>query len=256
MGLIKRVIQTIEDRREKILAGGVNCIPSPFRTFRYDFPGVELGTYYLISGASKSSKSKLTNFLFLFNTVLYAYYHPDLVRIKIFYALLEEKAENITMKFICYILFMLSGQKIRIDIKTLKSVDRNRIVSSDIIELMKTLEYQSILNFFEDHVEFIPDRNPTGIFHTVQRYAVSHGIEHKKNIDGYDKPVFDYYEPNDNDEYVLCIVDHVSLISTERGMDLRESIKKLSEYLKIIRNKYNYIPVVVQQQNSKYKLEL
>ena len=33
-------------------------------------------------------------------------------------------------------------------------------------------------------------------------------------------------------------------------MDLRNSIKKLSEYLKIVRNKYNYIPVVVQQQNS------
>ena len=250
MSLIQRVISSIEERREKILKGGVNCIPSPFLTFRYDFPGIELGTYYLISGGAKSSKSKITNFIFLFNAVLFAYNHPELVRLKVFYALLEEKAENITMKFICYLLFELSGHRIRIDIKTLKSVDEHRMVSPEIIELMKTIEYQSILNFFEEHVVFIPDRNPTGIFNVLERYAKENGTIHKKKVDGYEKEVFDYYEPNDPDEYVLCITDHVGLITTERGWDLRESIKKLSEYFKIVRNKYNYIPVVVQQQNS------
>ena len=254
MGLIQRVIQTVEDRREKILQGGVNCIPSPFDCFRYDFPGIELGTYYLISGAAKASKSKITNFIFLFNTVLYAYYHPELVRLKIFYALLEEKAENITMKFICYLLFHLSGHRIRIDIKTLKSVDENRIVQPEIIELIKSLEYQSILNFFEDHVVFIPDRNPTGIYNAVEKYAKDNGTIHTKKVEGFEKEVFDYYVPNDKDDYVLCIIDHIGLISTERGWDLRNSIKKLSEYLKILRNKYNHIPVVVQQQNSKQKL--
>lgn len=211
MSLVQRVIRTIEERRDRILNGGVNCIPSPFEPFRYDFPGVELGTYYLISGAAKASKSKITNFLFLYNTVLYAYYHPELVRLKIFYALLEEKAENITMKFICYLLFELSGHRIRIDIKTLKSVDKDRIVSPDIIELTKNFEYQSILQFFEEHVVFIQDRNPTGIFNTVERYAVENGTIHKKSIEGYGKDVFDYYVPNDPDEYVLCIIDHIGL---------------------------------------------
>lgn len=250
MSLIDRVLLSAKERRERILSGKVNCIPSPFNTFRYDFPGVELGTYYLISGGAKASKSKITNFLFLYNTILYAYYHPDLVKVKIFYALLEEKAENITGKFICYLLFKLSGGKIRIDIKTFKSVDEGRLLSSDILELLNTLEYRSILNFFEDHVVFLQDRNPTGIYHTLEKYAKDNGTIHRKRVEGYDKEVFDYYEPNNPDEYVLCIVDHIGLISTERGMDLRNSIKKLSEYLKIIRNKYNYIPVVVQQQNS------
>lgn len=250
MSLIQRVLNTAKDRRERILSGKVNCIPSPFKTFRYDFPGTELGTYYLISGGAKSSKSKLTNFLFLFNTVIYAYEHPELVRLKIFYALLEEKAENITGKFICYLLYRLSKGKIRIDIKTFKSVDEGRILSADILELLSTIEYQAILNFYEDHVVFIPDRNPTGIYHTLEKYAEANGTIHRKKVEGYEKEVFDYYEPNDPDEYVMCIIDHIGLISTERNMDLRNSIKKLSEYMKIVRNKYNYIPVVVQQQNS------
>lgn len=250
MSLIQRVLENAKERREKILSGKVNCIPSPFKTFRYDFPGVELGTYYLVSGGAKSSKSKITNFLFLFNSILYAYNHPDLVRLKVFYALLEEKAESITGKFICYLLYILSDRKIRIDIKTFKSVDEDRILSPEILQLLGTLEYQSILRFFEEHVVFIPDRNPTGVYHTLEKYAEANGTIHKKKVEGYEKEIFDYYEPNDPDEYVLCIIDHISLISCERGMDLRNSIKKLSEYLKIVRNKYNYIPVVVQQQNS------
>ena len=250
MSLIQRVLQNATERRERILSGKGNCIPSPFKTCRYDFPGGELGTYYLISGGAKSSKSKITNFLFLFNSVIYAYNHPELVRLKVFYALLEEKAENITGKFICYLLYILSDKKIRIDIKTFKSVDTDRVLPKEILDLLNTLEYQSILQFFEDHVVFIPDRNPTGVYHTLEKYAEANGTIHKKKIEGYDKEIFDYYEPNDPDEYVLCIVDHISLISCERGMDLRNSIKKLSEYMKIVRNKYNYIPVVVQQQNS------
>lgn len=250
MSLIQRVLENAKERREKILSGKVNCIPSPFKTFRYDFPGVELGTYYLVSGGAKSSKSKITNFLFLFNSILYAYHHPELVRLKVFYALLEEKAENITGKFICYLLYVLSDKKIRIDIKTFKSVDEDRILSPEILQLLGTLEYQSILRFFEEHVVFIPDRNPTGVYHTLEKYAEANGTIHRKKVEGYEKEIFDYYEPNDPDEYVLCIIDHISLISCERGMDLRNSIKKLSEYLKIVRNKYNYIPVVVQQQNS------
>lgn len=250
MSLIQRVLENAKERRVKILSGKVNCIPSPFKTFRYDFPGVELGTYYLVSGGAKSSKSKITNFLFLFNSILYAYHHPELVRLKVFYALLEEKAENITGKFICYLLYILSDKKIRIDIKTFKSVDEDRILSPEILELLGTLEYQSILKFFEEHVVFIPDRNPTGVYHTLEKYAEANGTIHRKKVEGYEKEIFDYYEPNDPDEYVLCIIDHISLISCERSMDLRNSIKKLSEYLKIVRNKYNYIPVVVQQQNS------
>lgn len=251
-GLRQRVMCSIQDRRDKILNGGVNCIPIPstLNPFRYDLPGVEQATYYLVSGGAKSSKTKITNFLFLYNSILYAYYHPELVRVKIFHVLLEETAENVMMKFICYLLQDLSGHKIRMDIKTLKSVDDKRIVPKEIIDLINTPQYQDILAFFEEHVVFIPDRNPTGIYNTVKKYAMTHGVEHRKKVEGFDGDVFDYYKPNDPDEYVLCIIDHISLISTERGMDLRESINKLSEYMKIIRNHYGYIPVVVQQQNS------
>lgn len=49
-----RVIKQLKDRREKVLAGKVNVIPSPFKRFRNDFLGVEQGRFYLITGNAKS----------------------------------------------------------------------------------------------------------------------------------------------------------------------------------------------------------
>jgi hypothetical protein len=248
MCLVDRTIKFIEERKRRLDCGKINCIPSPLKKFKYDFPGTEQATYYLISGGAKASKSKFTNFIFLFNTILFIYDNPDLIRLKVFYALLEETKMNIMMKFMCYVLYV--KYKIRIDIKELKSIEKGRSVEPEIIDTIKSVEMQSILRFFEEHIEWIPDRNPTGIFNTLEKYAESHGIIHKKWNEHLQKEKFDWYEPNDPDEYVLCIIDHIGLISTERGFDLRESIKKLSEYLKILRNKYGYSPVVVQQQNS------
>lgn len=54
MSLIQRVLGNLEERRERILRGDINCIPSPFKSFRSDFPGIEQGKYYCVSGASKS----------------------------------------------------------------------------------------------------------------------------------------------------------------------------------------------------------
>lgn len=41
----------------------------------------------------------------------------------------------------------------------------------------------------------------------------------------------------------------MNLIDTERGMTLKQSMDKLSEYLaKYLRNRYKFSPVVIQQQ--------
>lgn len=254
MSLRQRVFDTIKERKQRVLNGFINCIPSPLTAFKYDYPGVERATYYLVSGGSKSSKTKITNFLFVYAPILYAFHHQDKVRVRLFIVLLEETKEAITMKFICYLLFVLYRK--RVDIKTLKSVDEDRVVPDDVLELIHGPEITAILDFFEEHVTFIPDRNPTGIFNTLKDYAKNHGKIHKKKVEGFEQEVFDYYEPDDPDEYVLCVVDHVSRLSEERGMDLRMTIKKMSEYMMIVRNKYGYSPVIIQQQNSKYKLEL
>lgn len=140
----------------------------------------------------------------------------------------------------------------------LQSISKENIVEEETLRILNSLEYRSILDFFEDHVHFITERNPTGYYKTIRRYAEEAGTIHKKVITienketgvKQEKEVFDYYEPKDPDEYVISIYDHVSLCEQERNMTLKQCIDKLAEYSMIFRNHYNYIPVIVQQQNQ------
>jgi len=258
MSLKERVLQKLEENRERVLSGKVNCIPSPFDRFRTDFVGIKKGCYYLISGGAKSGKTKITSLLFVYSPLLYAYEHPDQVKVKIFYYALEETKEEIMTKFMSYLLYTLSEGKIRITPSDLESTNADKIVSQEILDLLKSDKYNKLLDYFEEHVIFGSSANPTGIWLDMTKYAEMNGVIHYKDITIVDKntgelkkiKAFDYYEPADPDEYVMILVDHVSLLNPEKGMTTRETINKLSEYLISLRNKYNYIPVVVQQQSS------
>ena len=257
MSLIDRILDTLDNRRKRILEGDINCIPSPFRRLSNSFPGIEQDKYYLISGSTKSAKTQITNYLFVYTPILYAFEHPEQLRVKIFYFPLEETPENITLRFMSYLLYTLSGKQIRISPTDLKSTNADKVLDEEILKILKSDEYQRILKFYEDNVLFISERNPTGIYKTLKDYADKNGIIHKKKIKITNKETgnteevdaFDYYEPADKKEYVIVITDHVSLLNQERGMSLRETINKYSEYMMIIRNNYHYIPVCVQQQS-------
>lgn len=199
----------------------------------------------------------MASYLFLYTPILYAYHHPDKLRVKVFYFPLEETPEKITMRFMCHLLYTLSNKKIRISPKVLRSVNKDNLISKEVLEILNSLEYRSILDFYEDHVHFITEKNPTGCWKTINKYALEAGTIHKKKIVIDNKEtgikqeveVFDHYEPKDPDEYVIVIWDHAGLTAEERSMSLKERIDKLSEYFKDIRNNYGYIPVLIQQQN-------
>lgn len=254
MSIRERLKKYLEARRKKVLSGGVNCIPTPFPRFSEQFPGIEQGKFYLISGASKASKTQIMNYLFLYNTVLFAYKNPTILVPKIFYYALEETKENITFRFMCYLLYTIHN--VEISPKDLTSTNAKKPVSKEILDLLDSKKIVDILNFYEKTVRFCDSKNPTGIWKDITTYAKNHGVVHKKeykykDIDGIERTgeAFDYYEPYKKNEYVMFIIDHVSLLDTERGFNLRETINKLCEYLVIARNHYNYIPIIVQQQN-------
>ena len=251
-----RVIQDLNERRERVLSGKINSIPSPFKRFRCAFPGIEQGKYYLITGGTKSAKTQFSSFLFVYNSLLYAYKNPDKARVKIFYYNLEESKEDIMLRFMCYILYTQSGFDIKISPTQLKSVSINAVADKSVLNLLESDEYKDILAFFEEHIIFGDSANPTGIFLEVKKYLDEHGTVHKKKAmikDEFGRPLeiekFDYYESDDPDEYRILFIDHISLISTEKDYTLKKSMDKLSEYCVQLRNRYKITPVIIQQQS-------
>lgn len=255
MSLKERVLQNLEKRRERLLSGDINSIPSPFIRFKDDFVGVEQGRFYLVTAATKGGKSQFASFVFIYNTLLYAYYHPEQVSIRIFYYPLEETPEAVMERFMSYLLYTLSNSTIRISPQDLRSTDNTKPLSQEILDTLNSEEYSNILKFFEEHITFSYSTNATGVWKECKKYAEENGTVHTKKALikddlGVTREVdaFDYYEPNNPNEYRIIFYDHLSLISTERGMDLRQSMSKLSEYLVTLRNRYKFTPVVIQQQ--------
>ena len=255
MNLIERTFKGIERRRQKILDGGINSIPSPFIRFSSEFIGVEQQKYYVVTANAKVGKTQITSFLFLYTPLLYAYEHPEQIRVKFFYYPLEETPEDVTRRFMSFILNKYKG--IRVSPTDLMS-SANKPLSDTVLEALQDEEIKKILSFYESHVEFSASRNPTGVNKEVEKYMRDNGTVHwkkvhlKDNITGQLREVnaFDYYEPNDPDEYVIVIVDHISLIQPERSMTLKQSADKLSEYCVALRNDYGVTPVIVQQQTA------
>lgn len=205
-------------------------------------------------------KTQIADWLFLYNTIQQVIDKKLNIRLKIFYFTLEMSKEEKMLSAFANILYVKEG--VRIAPKDLRSTKADRILTEETLELIA--KYEPYFNKIEEIVEFIDDiRNPTGIFKFVDEYAKKAGTIHERNVEFKDNKtgetivnkVFDYYEPHDPEEYVMVFIDHVSLITTEkedgRQMSLHQSIVKLSsDYLLRLRNRYKYIPVVIQQQAS------
>lgn len=252
--LFNRTQQGLIKRRDNLLNGNVNSIPSPFQRFRNDFVGLEQESYLLISSFSKGGKSQFTLYL-LFEALMYILDYPDAADMKVFYFALEETDERILQRFESYLLYKLD--KKRISPKNLRSTYNDNPISQEILDLLNSERYQVYIRAFEEKFVFSNVANPTGIRIICENYAKDNGTIHYKTIkikDEFgqweDKKVFDYYTPNNPQEFRFVVVDHCSLVRPERGMSIKETIDQLSKNCVDLRNRYRFSPIIIQQQSA------
>ena len=235
--------------------GKINSITSPFLRFKNDFVGLEQGCFYCVTSYTKGGKTQFVLFL-LFEALLYIMEHPDAARMKVLYFALEENDERILQRFESYLLLKLD--KIRISPRDLRSTSNDKPVPKEILDLLASEKYQRYIRAFEEHFEFSTVSNPTGIYKMCRTYAENTGVTHYKTIqvksefgEGMeDRNVFDFYTQNDPNEFRFVVCDHISLIASEKGMTIKESVDKLSKYFVELRNRYNFSPIVIQQQST------
>lgn len=251
-------IQSLRNRRQKLINGGINSIPSPFDRFKRDFIGITQGTYYLITAAPKSFKTQWSFYTFVYTPIMYYMHHPEQLRLKILYFNWEETEEVITNRFICHFLYEYSQGRIRIAAEDLLSTDSSKPVPEEILTLLEEDDYvKEAIQFFLNCVVFSSTSNPTGVYKEAVAFAGEHGkvlYKDQKVTDPVTHTVstvkkFDRFEPDDPDLYVEVYTDHIGLATPEAGKNLRESLIKLSsDYYVKLRNRFNFTIVAIQQQ--------
>ena len=245
-------------RRQRILEGKLNCLPIPFKRFREVFPGFEQGKYIIITANQKVGKSKLSDYLFMYDPLFTMVDYPEKnLKVKVLYFSLEMGADEKYNEFLCHLLFKLDG--IRISPRDIRGVDK--AYPAEIDELLNDERHQKYIRAFEEMVEFEDTvKNPTGINKKCREEAMAHGhmnyitvtemnevtgeMEERKKIDPI-KP----YTQNDEDEFRIIILDNAANLMPEKGAETKAlAIEKMSKYGIILRKQLNYIFVLIQHQ--------
>jgi hypothetical protein len=108
--------------------------------------------------------------------------------------------------------------------ENLQSFFKGYILDDELLKIIKSKEFENWFQFFENTIEFYDDvRHGFEIHNIIKTYAEQNGRYKYKYIDWKNedgsitkKKVRDYYIPNDPNEYVIIITDHISLLSPTR----------------------------------------
>jgi len=214
-------------------------------------PGIQKGRYYLISANSKVGKTQIADYLFLYEPLNYIFNTPNTqLKLKIFYFSLEMSKEDKILQMISNKIYKDKGIIISTD--NLRSYFNGYILPNQAVQYIESC--REYFEWVETVVTFIDKtRNPFGIYNTVRQYAKDNGKFYRNDgtlvtMIGTDT-LYDYYIPNDPNEQVIVITDHVSLLTPEKDDDLHKTMSTFStDYCLKMRDNFKYTVVNVQQQ--------
>lgn len=250
--LHNKVINKLETNRERRLSGDVVAIPYPFLRLSEYLPGIEQGKYINITGSQKSGKTQVADFIFVFNAVDWwiENKHNTDITLKIIYFSLEVSRELKILSAISYKLF--KSYNIAISPQKLRSVFQKYILDKEVLSIIKSKEFTNWLKEFENIVEIHEDiRNPYGCYKIVKAYAEKNGTYEYEEVAWTNEKVIKGYKPNNSNEFVEVIWDHIGLLQPEKGGTIKDAINDhSSKYCLSLRDRFNYIPIDIQQQSA------
>lgn len=233
LSIFDRVLQQIEENRHK----KDNCIPfeKQLPNFSRYVAGIEKKKYYLISAASGAGKSQFVDEFFVFTPLEFIMEKETNVKVKIIYYSFELDAETKMKQWIRRRLHNKYG--ITIDAQTIDSVGHYRPSDAVMLAIKECREFFMNAEPYLDIRDTV--KTPEEILNEVHQYAKDNGT--------IENGVYSAFNP---DEYVIVIVDHVSLLKVIGHTNIKAAIEKLSSGFVEIRNKYGYTLVPIQQQSA------
>ena len=226
-------IREVKNLRDQ---GHMLCIPyyKPFPRLSNFVPGIVKGIMYKVTAGSGVGKTQLTKALFVMAPLNYIRENPNSkFKLKIFYFALEENESEFIDSLICNQLAV--KHKLHIDPQMLRGM-RENYVDENTMKMIEDVEED--VQFFMDHIEVIDSvSNPTGMYKYCRTYSEKAGTHYwddkvftKKKADGTvestTEKVYREYIPNDPNEHVIVIADHISLITEEYDKNTEKYLTK------------------------------
>lgn len=250
MSLFDSVLNNIEINKYK----KNNCISihDSFPRLSYFLPGIQQKRYYIVSGASGSGKSQFTDHTFVFTPFNFHLTNKD-IDFEILYYSLELDKETKIKQWITRALYQ--NFKIMADVNILDSVGKNRLSDDTLFAVKETRKY---IEELETKVRIRDSSvNAVSISKDLKSFIRENGTIIKKPLkikddDGEEIEVqaFDSYKPNNPNKYLIVILDHSDLIDSVQGQSVKQTVERVSREFVKFRNRYNIIPVLIQQQSA------
>lgn len=253
MGFLEEVSAGMDGRYK-----GLNTGLPRFNKF---INGIQKKTYYTLGGQAKSGKTAFVDKLF----VVGPYLNNPEAKINWIYFSFEVDLLEKMAKYCAY--FMDLKYNIYVDSNYILSRGENHL-SKDHYELVEELYNAELKDLFGEYddkgnclkkgrIDFHQDKmNPEGIRLYLLNYAREHGnftteSYEIKGDDGksYTREKITGYNEHDPNLYTIIILDHVGLMSLERGFNKKENIDKMSSHFVWLRNICKFTPVVLSQFN-------
>lgn len=269
IGKVKKRVEEIRKIKTDKENGKIFCIPfENYPKLCESVPGVVPGMIQMVTAGSGVGKTQMTKALYVREPLEYALKHG--IKLKIFYFALEESSAEFIDTMICN--FISKRCKIRVDLLTLqgyrkKSLDDEtmKLIDAHIDDVEELLESVEVIDSIY---------NPTGIYKYCRDHADKNG-KHvyedrefiKRKLDEFGNEVtvkekvkvYSEYIPNDPNEVVIVIVDHISLLNPEKNKDTGSMMTQhqtmahwsTNYALKQITKHWNWAVVnVIQQEQS------
>jgi replicative DNA helicase len=240
---------------EEEINSGLNSVQIPMGFERLSFHvGLRKSTYYLLGGYTGSGKTSLLDDAFVLNPYDFITSHRNTsnIKLKIFYFSMERRKNYKLSKWISRKIFLDKGITISVN-KILGWVSEEYKLKDEEKKLVDT--YKDYINDMLNNVVTIIEnpQNPMGVKKVIDKYADENGKWEK--IDEHNRR----YIPNNPNELVLVIYDHIGLQKKEtrkypsgdiiRLSSKKEIIDQSSEDARKFRDVYGYSIVKVSQFN-------
>lgn len=242
--IFNNLLADIEKNKTAKEQGKVTSVLFPFERLSARFPGWERGHYYCITAATSVGKTKITKFLAVISVYKFIKEHPE-IDYKIMYFALEESIDEFWLSMLSSLLYEFYD--ISLSLAELKSLGNFTLSNYTLEKIKECKEYIDDMSSKIEVVDHI--YNGYGIYKHVHDWHLLNG---KEDFDtSTSEKVSKKYTPNNPNLWFFIIVDHLSLLTGEKGESLYEAIGRFSKHycLKHFVKKLNCVTIAVQQQD-------